>query len=71
MSNSYAGFLAALGGWWLSSFFHLPWSSAPAFPSSDSLAMIILFCTSFLLMGLDEVRKAIKASRQLPVVGPQ
>ena len=61
MNSSYSAYLGGIGGWWLAGFFHLPWMAwMPAFPSSDATAMMILFCTSFLLIGLDEVCKAIR-----------
>jgi hypothetical protein len=63
MSHSLAGFYGAIIGWWASDRFFggrfFDWMPAvPEFPK-NSAGWALLFCTAFLLMGLDEVRRAI------------
>jgi|tagenome__1003787_1003787.scaffolds.fasta_scaffold19961796_1 hypothetical protein len=59
-SSTLMVFSASIGGWWLLD--TLGFGLVP-FPRGDGMAMLILGCTAALLMGLDEIRQAVSASR--------
>ena len=68
MSNTFAGFCGTILGWWaLDRFFGgqlFAWMpTAPAFPK-DGTSYALLLCTTYLLVGLDEVRGAISKRGQ-------
>ena len=60
MGSTLPAFVGGIVGWWASDkFLGLPW--VPAFPK-DNTSLMVLFCTLYLLMGLEEVRRAVSKS---------
>ena len=57
VSSTLPAFFGGFLGWWLSDKF-LGFSWVPGFPK-DGTAIMVLICTGYLLMGLDELRRAI------------
>jgi hypothetical protein len=59
-TNTLLVYVGSMGGWWLLDAFGL---GLVPFPKGDSVAAVMMGCTGFLLMALDEIRQAISARR--------